>query len=50
MSANQIATKWINLCACTISDYTSAPTGIDRNNYIIIDRTFIAIKWITNII
>eukprot|EP01084_Bolivina_argentea_P210507 358273_1 len=42
MSTNELSTEWINLCACPITDYMTIPTGIDANNYIVIDRKFAA--------
>eukprot|EP01084_Bolivina_argentea_P125832 222891_1 len=39
MSANQPSIKWTSLASYPRTNYTIIPTGIDRNNYIVIDRT-----------
>eukprot|EP01084_Bolivina_argentea_P018616 34635_1 len=40
MSTNETSAKWINLLACPITDSMTIPTGIDRNNYIVIDGKY----------
>eukprot|EP01084_Bolivina_argentea_P313311 542568_1 len=40
MCSNQDSAKWIDVASCPITDFITIPTGINRNNYIVIDRKF----------
>eukprot|EP01084_Bolivina_argentea_P059147 107966_1 len=37
MSTNQTSTKWMTVIPCPTTDEIGTPTGIDRNNYIVIN-------------
>eukprot|EP01084_Bolivina_argentea_P080973 146650_1 len=38
MSTNQTSTIWVNLASCPATEAMEIPTGIDRNNYIVMDN------------
>eukprot|EP01084_Bolivina_argentea_P313314 542574_1 len=40
MSTDEISNKWINLRAPRIIHHMTVPTGVERDNYVIIDRDF----------
>eukprot|EP01084_Bolivina_argentea_P300255 517687_1 len=39
-ASNQDSAKWIDVASCPITDFTTIPTGMNRDNYIVIDRIF----------
>eukprot|EP01084_Bolivina_argentea_P051259 94292_1 len=44
MSTNQFSTKWIEISHCPGSNYPTVPTGMDKNNYIVIDHDRLCTK------
>eukprot|EP01084_Bolivina_argentea_P051260 94293_1 len=48
MCANQESIKWIllNSCPCQTNSSMAIPTGIDRNNYLVVEYDFVKINCI----
>eukprot|EP01084_Bolivina_argentea_P313317 542578_1 len=40
MSTDKPSTKWNSLNLCPASEFIDCPSGVDRDNYVVIDRSF----------